>query len=52
MTHGLVAINEFVRTKLKLDLDKVRDWVLHDFRRTMASGMARLQVRPQVIEKS
>ncbi len=51
-TNGEVPINEFVRTKLKLDLiSGVRDWTLHDLRRTMASGMARLQAPPHVIEK-
>jgi integrase len=40
--------------KLKAQLDKacgVTDWVLHDLRRTAASGMARLGVGLPVIEK-
>lgn len=51
-TNDQVPINEFVRMKLKIDLTSaVRGWVLHDLRRTLASGMARLQVPPHVIEK-
>jgi integrase len=32
-------------------LPPVVDWHLHDLRRTMASGMARLRVAPHVVEK-
>lgn len=41
--------------KYKNRLDKVlgiNDWVFHDFRRTAASGMARLEVPPYVVEKA
>lgn len=40
--------------KYKHKIDKilgVDDWVYHDFRRTAASGMARLEVPPYVVEK-
>ena len=29
----------------------VNDWIIHDIRRTVASGMARLKVTPYVVEK-
>ncbi len=41
-------------SKLKHRLDKIaniEDWNLHDLRRTAATGMAKLEVRPHVIER-
>jgi integrase len=41
-------------SKAKVDIDKasgVKDWTIHDLRRTVASGMARLGVQLPVIEK-
>ena len=45
-------VNGFGKNKDRLDeLSGVSDWVLHDLRRTVASGMARLGVSLAVIEK-
>jgi integrase len=45
-------INGFGKDKERLDaLSGMADWVLHDLRRTVASGMARLGVSLAVIEK-
>jgi integrase len=41
-------------SEMKRELDRssgVRDWVLHDLRRTMVSGMAKLGVSPHVADK-
>jgi integrase len=41
----------FSKNKLRLDqLSGVRDWTLHDLRRTMATRMQALGIRPEVIE--
>jgi integrase len=51
-TNGKVPVAGFSNAKRRLDeLSGVRDWHLHDLRRTAASGMARLGVAPHVIEK-
>jgi integrase len=51
-TTGKTAVSGFSREKTAL-VEHVRfdDWWLHDLRRTMASGMARLGVSLPVIEK-
>jgi len=44
--------NDFSRFKRELDnLSEVKDWVLHDLRRTMVSGMARSGVMPHIADK-
>ncbi|MEQ9811581.1 MAG: tyrosine-type recombinase/integrase [Azospirillaceae bacterium] len=46
------AIGNFRRLKARLDkASGVTDWTFHDLRRTAASGMARLQTAPHVVEK-
>jgi integrase len=51
-TNGKVPIAGFSNAKRRLDdLSQVRDWRLHDLRRTAASGMARIGVAPHVVEK-
>lgn len=43
---------EFSNLKLKLDKESgVSDWVLHDLRRTVVSGMASLGIAPHVADK-
>ena len=45
-------ISGFSKWKRELDgLSKVGDWRIHDLRRTVASGMARLGVPPHVVER-
>ncbi|MBM6582200.1 hypothetical protein ILT44_18515 [Microvirga sp. BT689] len=40
------------KAKKRLDkLSKVADWTLHDLRRTVVSGMARLGVAPHIADK-
>jgi integrase len=52
-TTGISPISGFGRAKDRLDfaMDIAAEWRLHDLRRTVASGMARLGVAPHVIEK-
>ena len=51
-TNGKVPVAGFSNAKRRLDdLSQVRDWRLHDLRRTAASGMARIGVAPHVVEK-
>jgi integrase len=51
-TTGETAISGFSKAKIEIDeIAGVEDWTLHDLRRTMASGMARLGVSLPVIEK-
>ena len=52
-TLGRAPLSHFDRSKQLIDLQMKPDgpWVLHDLRRTVASGMARLGVRLPVIEK-
>ena len=49
---GRRPFQEFSRAKRKLDeLSGVRDWRLHELRRTCVSGMARLGIAPHVADK-
>jgi integrase len=51
-TNGKTPVSGHARTKEKLDeLSKVRQWRVHDLRRTVASGMAGLKVAVPVVEK-
>jgi len=51
-TTGESAVSGFSKAKDKLDKKAdVRNWRIHDLRRTVASGMARLGVNLPVIEK-
>jgi integrase len=51
-TNAESPLNDFGKNKRRLDdLSGVSDWVLHDLRRTVASGMARLGISLSVIEK-
>jgi integrase len=50
--NGVTPISDFSSQKRKLDnLCGVSHWRLHDLRRTMVSGMARLGVAPHVADK-
>ena len=49
---GKSAFNQFAKYKRLLDeRSGVTNWVLHDLRRTVVSGMARLGVAPHVADK-
>lgn len=49
---GAKPFQEFSRAKRRLDqLSGVKDWRLHDLRRTCVSGMARLGIPPHVADK-
>ena len=51
-TTGNTPISGFSKAKLEIDeASGVEDWTIHDLRRTVASGMARLGVSLPVIEK-
>ena len=51
-TTGRSPISGFGRVKLRLQaVTGTSDWRIHDIRRTVASGMARIGVDPHVIEK-
>lgn len=51
-TNGRTSISGFSKAKRELDeASKLTDWRLHDLRRTVASGMARIGIAPHVIEK-
>lgn len=46
------SFSGFSKCKKRLsDACKIDPWTLHDLRRTMATGLARLEVQPHVIEK-
>jgi integrase len=48
---GVTSVSGFVRAKEKLDqLSGVKDWRVHDLRRTCATGLQRLGVRLEVTE--
>lgn len=51
-TTGRSPVSGFGKTKKRLDtVTGISDWIIHDLRRTAASGMARLKVPPHVVEK-
>jgi integrase len=52
-TSGWAPLGHFDRTKRELDahMKPQTPWVVHDLRRTVASGMAKLGIRLPVIEK-
>jgi integrase len=51
-TTGSTPVSGFSKAKKRCDqLSSVSGWRLHDLRRTVASGMARLKVEPWVVEK-
>lgn len=51
-TTGKTSVSGFGRVKANLDKSAdVQDWIIHDIRRTVASGMARLKVPPYTVEK-
>ncbi|VTZ52196.1 Integrase [Methylocella tundrae] len=56
-TNGTTPVSGFARAKLRLDQELARTmpgmpaWVIHDLRRTFASGAARLGINLPVIEK-
>jgi integrase len=51
-TTGSTPVSGFSKAKKRCDqLSGVTGWRLHDLRRTVASGMARLKVEPWVVEK-
>jgi integrase len=51
-TTGKRAVSGFSKKKRELDgLAGVKEWRLHDLRRTAASGMAKLGIQLPVIEK-
>lgn len=46
------SVSGFSKWKAKLNnLSGAIDWTVHDIRRTVATGMAKLQVQPHIIEK-
>jgi integrase len=50
--HGRRVFQGYSKAKARLDqLSGVSNWTLHDLRRTMISGMARLGVAPHVADK-
>jgi len=51
-TTGTTPVSGFSKAKVRCDrLSGMTGWRLHDLRRTVASGMARLKVEPWVVEK-
>jgi integrase len=51
-TNGKTPFQGFSKAKGQLDdLSGVTDWTLHDLRRTVVSGMARLGVQPHIADK-
>jgi hypothetical protein len=49
---GRRVLQGYSKAKTRLDhLSSVRDWTLHDLRRTVVSGMARFGVAPHVADK-
>lgn len=50
--HDTNAISGFSRAKGRFDkLSSVTDWTIHDLRRTVTTGLARMRVPPHVCEK-
>ncbi len=51
-TTGTTPVSGFGKYKKRIDeISGVKDWRLHDLRRTAASGMAKLGVAPHVVER-
>jgi integrase len=51
-TDGPTPFQGYSKAKARLDrLSQVSGWTLHDLRRTVVSGMARLGVAPHVADK-
>jgi integrase len=51
-SDGKTVFQGYSKAKTRLDcLSGVKDWTLHDLRRTVVSGMARLGVAPHVADK-
>lgn len=51
-TTRKTSVSGFGKIKKRLDEDTdISDWIIHDIRRTVASGMARLKIPPHVVEK-
>jgi integrase len=51
-TNGRTPFQGFSKAKVQLDdLSGVTNWTLHDLRRTVVSGMARLGVPPHIADK-
>jgi integrase len=51
-TTGSTPISGFSKAKIRSDsLSGITGWRVHDLRRTVASGMARIGVAPHVVEK-
>ena len=51
-SDGKTVFQGYSKAKTRLDsLSGVQDWTLHDLRRTVVSGMARLGVAPHVADK-
>jgi integrase len=51
-TDGTTVFQGYSKAKARLDeLSGVTDWTLHDLRRTVVSGMARLGIAPHVADK-
>ena len=65
-TTGMTAVSGFSKAKRRLDTamlkakraelgthkgDAIAGWTLHDLRRTAATGMARMNIPPHVVDK-
>ena len=58
-TNGARPVSGFSRAKAALDArmrdlagkSQIGDWILHDLRRTAATGMARLNIAPHVVDR-
>lgn len=51
-TNGITPVSGFGRLKKRIDSDlSFSNWRIHDLRRTVASGMAKLGIAPHVVEK-
>ena len=48
----ITFLSGFAKAKSRLDdMSCTSEWRIHDLRRTVASGMARLEVAPHVVER-
>jgi integrase len=52
-TTGARPISGFSKSKARLDalMGNPPEWILHDLRRTAATGMARLNIAPHIVDK-